>query len=79
MFDNVSGKLKSVAKVVCVVGIIVSLISGISYMVAEEFWDFGYSYFFAGCLKAVVGSVLSWVLSLFIYGFGELIEKVNKL
>ena len=79
MFENIGEKIKMSAKVLCWVGIIVSVVYGIVYMVSTEFWDFGIIYFFISVLIMVVGSLLSWVSSLGLYGFGELVDNVSDI
>ena len=67
MFDNIGEKIKILAKVIAVLGIIASVVLGIYYMTAgREFFGFG-------LMIAIVGSLVSWVSSFFAYGFGELI------
>jgi len=80
MFDNIGGKLKSVAKALCWIGIIGSIILAISYFILSN----GNSTMItSGFVTLVVGCLGSWVCSLAVYGFGELIDKVvtidNKL
>lgn len=65
MFDNIGGKIKVVAQVVCWIGIITSVISGI--VTFEESVLLGF-------LIMIVGSFISWISSFTLYGFGELIE-----
>ena len=78
MFDNIGGKIKKLAQVVCWVGIISSLVIGIVLMAMTDpgFTDY---LTFVGLLVAVLGSLGSWVSSFFIYGFGELIERAISL
>ena len=66
MFANVGGKIKAVAQVLTWIGIIGSVIGGLSMTSAN---------FLVGILIAVVGALLSWVGSLALYGFGELVEN----
>lgn len=66
MFANVGGKIKAVAQVVTWIGIIGSVIGGIALISTN---------FIAGLLTAGVGSLLSWVSALALYGFGELVEN----
>ena len=73
MFSNIGGKIQGVAKVVCWGGIIVSILAGIIMIMIDDHLAL------AGLLSAVVGSVGSWVSSLFLYGFGELIVKVTEI
>ena len=79
MFDNISYRIKIVAKITFWLGFFASVISGVAYLISTEFWDFGIMYFFIGVAMMVVGSFMSWATSLFLYGFGELIEKISKL
>ncbi|MBQ8311732.1 MAG: hypothetical protein IJX84_00805 [Clostridia bacterium] len=72
MFDNIGGKIKGLAMVVCWIGIIASVIGAIALWVSTEtFWP-GF-----GVLAA--GAVSSWLGSLFTYGFGEIIDQLTAL
>lgn len=69
MFDNIGGKIKAVAQVVTWLGIIASVIGGIAIMVSLESP--------MGVLVMVGGSLISWLSSLALYGFGQLIENTD--
>ena len=73
MFDNIGGKIKTLAKVVCWIGIIACIITGIVQMATDE------DLVLAGILTAVVGSLLSWVSSFVLYGFGQLVENSDEI
>ena len=73
MFDNIGGKIKALAKVICWIGIISSVISGIGLMISDE------DMIIYGILAAVGGTLISWIGSFFTYGFGELIDNTSKL
>ena len=75
MFDNIGGKIKALAKVVCWVGIIVFCLIGLIIMAAGQ----SAGAISIGVLTAGIGSLLSWVGSFFTYGFGQLIENSDKL
>ena len=70
MFNNIGGKIKTLAVVVCVIGMIGSAI------LAFELWSEGGS--FAGLLALAVGCLASWIGSFFTYGFGKLIEETER-
>lgn len=72
MFDNVGGKIKTVAKVVIWVGISASVISGFILMLQE---DTG----IIGLFIMMIGSLISWISSLMTYGFGQLVENSDIL
>ena len=73
MFSNVGQKIMGLATLVCWIGIIVSILTGIIMMAASE------SLVLVGLLTAVVGSLGSWIGSWFTYGFGELLETTKKI
>ena len=69
MFDNIGGKIKTLASVIVWLGIIGSVIIGIILMATAE------ELFFVGIIIAIVGSISSWIGSFLLYGFGELVEN----
>lgn len=73
MFDNIGGKIKGLAKVVTWVGIIASVVSGVSMFASDS--DLA----LPGILVIVFGSLGSWIGSFLLYGFGELIEQTTKM
>ena len=73
MYDNIGNKIKILAKTVCLLGIIGSVIFGLIVC-------FGTGEFRAiGLLYVLIGSIMSWISSFITYGFGELIEKVCSI
>lgn len=75
MFKNIGGKIKGLAKVICIVGIAISIVVGIGMICS------GYNGAMVGMGFAVmiVGSLVSWIGSFFAYGFGELIENTTVI
>ena len=71
MFDNICGKIKTMAQVICVLGIIGSAISGIGLFINK--------FVINGIAVIVGGALLSWIGSLCLYGFGQLIENTDLL
>ena len=68
MFDNIGGKIKTLAKVICWIGIIASCIWGVYLWIKDDG-------FFSG-LGAIIGGVLgSWLSSWTTYGIGEAAEN----
>ena len=87
MFDNIGSKIKKLAKILCWLGIIISVISGIAIMAAGNNYSYN-SYsssgstvggVVGGILTIVLGSLLSWISSFFAYGFGQLIENTDRI
>ena len=73
MFDNIGGKIKTLALVTTCIGILFSIIAGISLMVIDE------EIAFVGLIIMVLGSLSSWISSFVLYGLGQLIENTDQL
>ena len=71
MFDNIGEKLKKLAKVEAICGIIASVLVG--------FVEMGNGTVLAGIITIVVGSVASWVGSWVTYGIGEAVENSEAI
>ena len=84
MFSNIGDKLCGFAKVLCWIGIICSILLGFAIIVSgcaagSSMGNNGASasaaMFFVGILTMGIGSLMSWLSSLALYGFGELIRR----
>ena len=76
MFSNIGEKIKVVAAVFCWIDIIASILFGLSLVVGAV--KSGEIMMIAvGIIVAVVGSLLSWIISFGLYGFGQLIENTD--
>lgn len=73
MFGNIGRKIKTLAQVVTWMGIIGSIVVGISMLSIND------DFIFLGLLIMILGSFLSWVSSFVLYGFGQLVENSDKL
>ncbi|MBR3824812.1 MAG: hypothetical protein IKJ39_06395 [Lachnospiraceae bacterium] len=73
MFNNIGEKIKTLASVITVIGIIASLILGCWMISAND--DLA----LIGLLVMFLGSLVSWIGSFLLYGFGQLIENSDKL
>ena len=86
MYSKVGGKIKVLAIVEFILGVIVSIATGFllgsasgqvsSYMSYSRSSSFSWGIFI---LVVVVGFILSWLSSLFIYGYGQLIEDTHEI
>ena len=76
MFDNIGGKIKALAKIMCWVGIIgFVILAMITFVNASEAGSYlSGSLIVLGFVFLIIGPLVSWVFSFFMYGFGELIE-----
>ncbi len=73
MFNNIGGKIKTSALILSWIGIIASIIIGFFLMATDE------DLILYGFIVAVLGTLVSWVSSFTLYGFGQLIENTDKL
>jgi hypothetical protein len=81
MFNNIGGKIKTLAKVIAWIGIIISIIAGVAGCVQAQdnvLASAGTQVLISICI-IIVGSLLSWISSWTLYGFGELIEKTTEI
>ena len=76
MFNNIGKKLKTIAWVVLIIGFVATVVSVIPMMVDdwifEEMWPMV-------LLILLFGPVLSWLASIGVYAFGEVVEKLTKI
>ena len=72
MFDNIHRKIKMLAKVITIIGIIGSCITGFVMWILPNG-------FLIGTLVMVIGSLFSWISSFVLYGFGEIIELLTDI
>lgn len=70
MYDNIGRKIKGLAKAVLIIGVIVAIFAGMPF-VAQ-----GGNIALIGLAIMIIVPIFSWIFSWFIYGFGELIDKV---
>ncbi len=84
MFQNIGKKIKTLAKVLCWIGIIGSIIGGVVMAASgAALMDYdaasGVAAIVGGVLTAVLGTLFSWIGSFMMLGFGEIVEKVNEI
>lgn len=72
MFSNIGEKIKGLAMVFCWLGIIACIIMGATMCADEDTIAIGITYM-------IGGSILSWIGSFVLYGFGELIANTMQI
>ncbi len=82
MFNNIGRKIKVLAKILCWVGIVLSVITGVAILASGSYTHLTINGEYttvsnvpAGILTIVIGCLISWIGSFFTYGFGQLIEN----
>ena len=79
MFNNIGRKIKTLAKVICWIGIIASVLAGVAMIVGSLSSYAPAMGIVTGILTAVLGSLFSWVGSFVMVGFGELVENTAEI
>lgn len=85
MFTNIGGKIMGLARFIAWLGIILSIIYGVLTIVATSqissfsggSFNMGGYGVLGGILTMIIGSVISWLCSLVLYGFGQLVQDMN--
>ena len=70
-FENIGRKIKTLAVVTTITGIVISFIYGLLYIKNNSAS--------MGLLIIILGCIISWISAFFIYGFGELIDKATEI
>lgn len=92
MFKNIGKKIKVFAKVICWLGIIFSVISGIILIVAGvnnddirtiingtvQYMD-STMLIVLGVVVLILGPIVSWIGSFMTYGFGEIVDNTQAI
>ena len=93
MFNNIGKKIKVLAMVICVIGIIGSVVWDILYWItyskaiqSAHYYGYysssgsgaGFGAVLVGILIPILGTLFSWIGSFFMYGYGQLIEKTEE-
>lgn len=73
MYQNVGKKILTLANTLCIIGIVISCIAGLAILVSDE------DMFLVGLLAAGIGSLSSWLGSLLLAGFGELLVTTAEI
>ena len=71
MYKGIGGKIKTLAGVITCIGILLSIVSGVTLMVLD--------YALVGVLVMLVGFLFSWISTFILYGFGQMVENSDKL
>jgi len=84
MFQNIGKKIRTLAKVICWVGIIVSIVGGVVMAASgAALMDYdagsGVAAIVGGIVTAVFGALFSWIGSFMMLGFGEIVDRVNEI
>lgn len=70
MFSNIGEKIKTLAEVICIIGIVTSIIAAIVMFSNSEIG--------LGFLLLILAPLLFWISSFTLYGFGEIIVLLKQ-
>ena len=78
MFNNIGNKIKTYAEVVSWIGIIVSIIIGVIFIISGIASETVVP-IIVGILAASIGCLFCWISAFVLYGFGQLVENSDIL
>ena len=73
MYSNIGGKIKGLAKAICIIEAALSAIGGVLLVALDD------DLIMYGMALAIIGPIIAWLASWAMYGFGELIERVTEI
>lgn len=76
MFNNIGGKIKALAYIACLIGIIACIIIGLSIISLSGMDE---ESMIVGIIVIIAGSFISWISSFVLYGYGQLIENSDQM
>ena len=81
MFDNIGGRIRTLARFICLIGFVASGVAMIGIWITGGGMtgQGGFTIFAMGLMAGLLGVVASWVLGCLSYGFGQLIEDTQAL
>ena len=89
MFNNIGHKIQVLAKVLCWIGIICWVITGLAFMAGGSSMTYRLNGEFVransgagvvvGIMTIIVGVLVSWIGSFLLYGFCQLVDDNNAI
>lgn len=73
MWNNIGSRLRRLAKITCWLGIVFSVIGGITYIAGGQ-----QDGVITGITVLIVGSFGAWISSWTMYGLGIVVESIEK-
>lgn len=79
MFENIGSKIKTLAKIICAIEIVLFALFGLGTAISLFVRDEMVSGVLLGIFYCGIGILSAWISSIFIYGFGELIDNSRTI
>ena len=82
MFENIGSKIRGLARLILLVGVMLSAIAMIGIWITGGGLSGrmnGFMVFLFGLLMGALGCLCAWVGAILIYGFGQLIEDTETI
>ncbi len=79
MFDNIGSKIKILAIVCCIIGIVATIASQVIVVFTAKYTTSTSYDALIIVLNIIIGVVISWVSSFVLYGFGQLVENSDTV
>ena len=72
MFANIGEKLKDIARIITILGIVFGIITCIAFALIDE------EMILVGIISGVGEAVVAWISALIVYAFGELVQNSKE-
>lgn len=79
MFDKIGGKVKTVASMLCWLGIAASILLAISMWILIGILLGGFLGFVVACIVGGIGCLVSWLATYLFYAFGQLVDNSDLI
>ncbi len=88
MFKNMGKKIKTIAKVICYIGIVICALSAVGVLIAGIIFTFTTGFpiillvsIVGAVLTCIIGAIGCWLSTFMLYSYGELVDaaKANRL
>ena len=82
MYNNIGRKIKALAKVLALVGVILCVLGGIGTIILGILSNNSMTIIISiigGLATALIGSLIVWIESWLLFGFGEIIDKLTDI
>lgn len=78
MYENIGKKIKTLTKVVCVIGMVITVVIA-AFFIMTGVAEGNDTLFILGFLYLLLGPFLCYIGGFMAYGYGELIDKVSSI
>lgn len=79
MYNNIGKKIKGFAMAIAIILTVIYVIVGIAMISSSQQSEIASGGIVGGVLIMLLGPVIAWISSWFLYGYGELVDKTAAI